>query len=61
MLGGYVGADDGQLTHPEFMRSKRIKNLKLAGAIFQALDTNKNGVLLIPEYLRVWGKWARSK
>ena len=37
------------------MSSKRIKDLKLAEAIFQALDTNKNGELIIPEYLRVWG------
>jgi hypothetical protein len=41
------------------MASKRIKDPKLAAAIFKALDTNGNGELVIPEYLRVWGKWAR--
>jgi len=47
------------LTRAEFMASKRIKDPKLAAAIFKALDTNGNGELVIPEYLRVWGKWAR--
>jgi Ca2+-binding EF-hand superfamily protein len=53
------GNHNGQLTRTEFMASKRIKDPKLAAAIFKALDTNGNGELVIPEYLRVWGKWAR--
>ncbi|HBU59661.1 MAG TPA: hypothetical protein DEB48_07455 [Verrucomicrobiales bacterium] len=51
---------NGQLTRVEFMASKRIRDSKLAAAIFKALDTNGNGELVIPEYLRVWGKWARN-
>ena len=51
---------NGQLTRAEFMASKRVKDPKLAQAIFKALDTNNNGELVIPEYLRVWGKWARQ-
>ncbi len=54
------GNRNGQLTRAEFMASKRIKDTKLAAAIFKALDTNGNGELVIPEYLRVWGKWARQ-
>jgi len=41
------------------MASKRVRDPKLAEAIFKALDTNNNGELVIPEYLRVWGQWAR--
>ena len=54
------GNRNGQLTHAEFIASKRIKDPKLGAAIFKALDTNNNGELVIPEYLRVWGKWARQ-
>ncbi len=50
---------NGQLTRVEFMASKRIRDSKLAAAIFKALDTNSDEELVIPEYLRVWGKWAR--
>ena len=50
---------NGRLTRAEFMASKRVRDPKLAEAIFKALDTNNNGELVIPEYLRVWGQWAR--
>ena len=51
---------NGRLTRAEFMASKRVRDPKLAEAIFKALDTNNNGELVIPEYLRVWGQWARN-
>ena len=53
------GNRNGQLTRAEFIASKRIKDPKLGAAIFKALDTNNNDELVIPEYLRVWGQWAR--
>ena len=28
--------------------------------MFKALDKDGNGELVIPEYLRVWGRWASS-
>lgn len=51
---------NGKLTRAEFMASKQIKHLKLAQTVFKALDVNSNGELVIPEYLRVWGQWARQ-
>ncbi len=32
----------------------------VAKAVFAALDTDGDGKIRIPEYLRVWGRWARS-
>lgn len=51
---------NGKLTKFEFLNAGLIKNQQLAKEIFEALDTNNNGELIIPEYLRVWGKWARN-
>tara|TARA_B100000029_G_scaffold458904_1_gene488649 strand:- start:4313 stop:4906 length:594 start_codon:yes stop_codon:yes gene_type:complete len=51
---------NGKLTKFEFFNAGLIKNQQLAKEIFEALDTNNNGELIIPEYLRVWGKWARN-
>jgi hypothetical protein len=36
-----------------------INDANLADAVFTSLDTDANGELVIPEYLRVWGSWAR--
>jgi len=54
------GNRDNKLTAKELLSSKMIKDEQLAGEIFKALDTNSDGSLVIPEYLRVWGRWARS-
>ena len=51
---------DSKLTAKELLASKKIADEALAGAVFKALDTNSDGTLVIPEYLRVWGRWARS-
>ena len=51
---------DNKLTAEELISSKKIADNELAGEIFKALDTNSDGSLVIPEYLRVWGVWARS-
>ena len=53
--------DDSRLTTKEFMASKTFQDPKLAKAVFQVLDLNGDGALIIPEYLRVWGQWARRK
>ena len=50
---------NNRLTGKEFLDSRKLKNEKLASKVFKALDTNGDGELIIPEYLRVWGKWAR--
>ncbi len=52
--------DDNRVTAEEVIASKKLKDRKLAQEVFNALDTNKDGELNIPEYLRVWGRWARS-
>jgi Ca2+-binding EF-hand superfamily protein len=51
--------DDGKLTRKEFIAGGKIKDEKLATEAFIALDSDGNGELVIPEYLRVWGRWAR--
>lgn len=50
---------NNRLTAMEFLASGKLKDRKLAKGVFKALDTNGDGELVIPEYLRVWGKWAR--
>jgi len=51
---------DGQLTAQELVASGRITDKEVAESVFVAMDTNNNGVLTVPEYLRVWGRWARQ-
>jgi len=41
---------DGKVTLKEFT----------AKEVFSDFDTNADGYLTIPEYLRVWGNWARE-
>ena len=50
---------NNRLTTKEFLASGKLKDEKLAKGVFKALDTNGDGELVIPEYLRVWGRWAR--
>ena len=50
---------NNRLTAMEFLASGKLKDRKLAKGVFKALDTSGDGELVIPEYLRVWGKWAR--
>jgi len=50
---------DGKITREEFIGGIKLKDIKLSAAIFDALDTKKDGTITIPEYLRVWGGWAR--
>ena len=53
------GDKDGSVQRAEFIKAA-MKDKELASQVFAALDTDDNGTLIIPEYLRVWGKWARS-
>ncbi len=54
------GNRDDRLTFEEVVASGEFKNEKLAKAVFEALDADGNEELVIPEYLRVWGRWARN-
>ena len=51
---------DNKLTAKEIIASGKFKDEKLAQAVFKSLDVDGNKSLIIPEYLRVWGRWARS-
>jgi len=50
---------DGKITKVEFVGGCKLKDKELAAAVFDALDTSGDGAITTPEYLRVWGKWAR--
>ena len=60
IFGSIDRNDDSRLTVEELIASKKLKNGKLAQAVFEAFDINVDGQLNIPEYLLVWGRWARS-
>ena len=51
---------DGIVTQEEFLGHSGLPK-DLAQAVFSEFDTDGNSELVIPEYLRVWGRWARSK
>ena len=51
---------DNKLSAKEIIASGKFKDEKLAQAVFKALDVDGNKSLVIPEYLRVWGRWARA-
>ena len=52
---------DGVVQRSEFVRNAFAPDGDgaLAEAVFAAWDGNKDGQIIVPEYLRVWGKWAR--
>ena len=49
---------NGTVNRTEFI-NQSMTDKKLAAQIFIDLDTDGNGILHIPEYLKVWGIWAR--
>ena len=50
---------DGRVRRQEMLKHGTINDVNLADAVFTSLDADANGELVIPEYLRVWGSWAR--
>jgi Ca2+-binding EF-hand superfamily protein len=50
---------DGKVERSEFIKHA-MPDKKLAAKVFIDLDTDRNGILQIPEYLKVWGMWARQ-
>ena len=50
---------DGRATQKEFLGQSGLPE-DLSKAVFDEFDTDGNGELVIPEYLQVWGRWARS-
>lgn len=53
---------DGLVERAEFVKhaAKMLCDRALAEQVYAALDTNADGGIPIPEYLRVWGQWARA-
>jgi outer membrane protein assembly factor BamB len=51
---------NGQVTRDEFLFLSGIPDNSVASAIFEQLDANGDGSTFTPEYLRVWGAWARA-
>jgi len=49
---------NGTVDRTEFI-NQSMTDKRLAAKVFIDLDTDGNGILHIPEYLKVWGKWAR--
>jgi Ca2+-binding EF-hand superfamily protein len=50
---------DGRVTRAEFVEGSPIEDMAISRAVFDALDTSGDGMITAPEYLRVWGGWAR--
>ena len=50
---------DGKVTTREFLGRSGLPE-DLSRSVFNEFDTDGNGELVVPEYLRVWGRWARS-
>ncbi len=53
---------NGLVERAEFVKhsTKLLSDHKLAEKVFAVLDANADGGITIPEYLRVWGQWARA-
>ena len=53
---------DTYVERAEFIKhaTKLFSDPKLATTCYAALDRNNDGEITIPEYLQVWGKWARA-
>lgn len=56
------GDKDGAIQRAEFLKhaAPLLSEARLAESVFAGLDANANGALVMPEYLRVWGQWARD-
>ena len=51
---------DGKISRKEFIRhSGQPEDLSVA--VFSEFDTDGSGDFVIPEYLWVWGRWARGR
>ncbi|MDG2468681.1 MAG: hypothetical protein P8M80_05335 [Pirellulaceae bacterium] len=53
---------NGRIEQAEFLlhASELLKDKQLATAVFRKFDGNRDQALAVPEYLRVWGQWARD-
>lgn len=52
--------DDGRIDRMEFLEKSGIEDKSVSKRIFALMDPSGDGVTVVPEYLRVWGGWART-
>ena len=50
---------DRRVSKSEFIEYGTIISKEIGKEVFDAFDTNKNGELVLPEYLRKWSSWSR--
>jgi poly(3-hydroxybutyrate) depolymerase/Ca2+-binding EF-hand superfamily protein len=62
IVQGMDSDKDGLVQRREFIQhaTERFSSAELTQQVFAALDSDGNAEITIPEYLRVWGKWARA-
>ena len=48
------------VTEDEFMAGCSIEDKEVAAQVFHRFDADGDGMLVVPEFLRVWGQWART-
>ena len=60
IVGAFDSDKNGVVTAEEFVAGCLVEDKALAGEIFKKLDTDGSGDINIPEYLRIWGNWARE-
>lgn len=49
-----------RVSREEFIKNLIVQDRDVSKRIFSRLDTNGNNELVLPEYLRVWSRWARA-
>ena len=60
IIGAFDTDKNGKVSADEFIKNAPLCDKELAGEIFKKLDTDGSKDLIIPEYLKVWGNWARE-
>ena len=51
---------DGNLLENEFVENAPFEN-SISTAVYGLFDANGDGELMVPEFLQVWGAWARGE
>jgi Ca2+-binding EF-hand superfamily protein len=57
---GLDSNQDGNLLESEFVENAAFED-PISSAVYALFDANGDGELMVPEYLQVWGAWARGE
>ena len=62
IIQGMNDSRSGRVEKAEFVShaTKLLEDEKLANELYGKLDRNRDGKILVPEYLVLWGQWARE-